>query len=113
MPVITPELQERLDTWAGHWKACYEKNDTNPPKDYYENANAHLTFEKGSKYIRVVMNKWGNKSAHAFLDYQGNVYKAASWKTPAKNGIRFNLLDELSFKEMLSKLTWTGSYLYK
>lgn len=54
-----------------------------------------FTLERGRKYIRVVMSYpqpnnvqvMGSRSVHCFLDYDGNIYKAASWKVPAK-GIR-------------------------
>jgi len=55
-------------------------------------------LERGSKYTRVVMaypqpnnvQVLGSRSAYCFLDNDGNIYKAASWKTPAK-GIRGNI----------------------
>jgi len=47
-------------------------------------------LEKGNKYIRVVVTSYGQRSVHCFLDYEGNIYKASSWKIPAK-GIRGNI----------------------
>lgn len=46
----------------------------------------------GRKYDRVVRESVAgmSRSAYCFLDADGNVYKAASWKAPAK-GIRANL----------------------
>jgi hypothetical protein len=41
----------------------------------------------GSKYIKVIENSLGSDRVHCFLDYEGNIYKAASWRVPAK-GIR-------------------------
>ena len=48
-----------------------------------------IKFTKGGKYYRVVIEDkaGGNGSAYCFIDMEGNIYKAASWKTPAK-GIR-------------------------
>jgi len=72
-----------------------------------------FTYEKGRKYARIVMHT-PQRSAHAFVDLNtGDVYKSASWKAPAKNGVRFNLLDEKSRQEMYQRADWAGGYLYK
>jgi len=73
----------------------------------------NFTYEKGRKYARIVMHT-PQKSAHAFVDLNtGDVYKSASWKSPAKNGIRYNLLDDKSRQEMYKRADWAGGYLYK
>lgn len=49
-----------------------------------------LVAEIGTKYIRLVSKRNADEkhgSAYAFLDRDGNIYKAAGWKGPAK-GIR-------------------------
>jgi hypothetical protein len=55
------------------------------------------TFEvmTGSKFYRIICIDGYNKSrsAHCFVDRDGNIYKTASWKTPAK-GIRGNINDD-------------------
>ena len=71
-------------------------------------------YEKGRKYARIIhVTKPSNqRSAHAFVDLNtGDVYKSASWKSPAK-GVRFNLLDDKSREEMYRRADWCGSYLY-
>ncbi len=70
-------------------------------------------YEKGRKYARIVMQMSnGQRSAHAFVDMNtADVYKAASWKGPAK-GIRYNLLDDKSKEEMYKRADFAGSYLY-
>jgi hypothetical protein len=73
----------------------------------------NFTYEKGRKYARIVMHT-PQKSAHAFVDLNtGDVYKSASWKSPAKNGVRYNLLDDKSRQEMYKRADWAGGYLYK
>lgn len=72
-------------------------------------------YEKGRKYARIIhISKPSNqRSAHAFVDLKtGDVYKSASWKSPAK-GIRYNLLDDKSREEMYRRADWAGYYLYK
>lgn len=74
----------------------------------------NYTFEKGRKYARIVMHTpQGQRSAHAFVDMNtGDVFKSASWKSPAKNGVRYNLLDDKSRQEMYQRADWAGAHLY-
>lgn len=70
--------------------------------EYY--AKAHnfipsplITYSRGKKYTRVIQqNRYfdkdgiarisqNNRSVFCFIDEQGNLWKAASWKAPAKN----------------------------
>jgi len=75
----------------------------------------NFTYDKARKYAKIVMHTpEGQRSAHAFVDLStGDVYKSASWKAPAKNGVRFNLADEKSRQEMYQRADWAGGYLYK
>lgn len=53
-----------------------------------------------------------SRSVHAFIDkHNGNMYKPASWRGPAKYA-RYNLLDDASYKECLEKADHCGGYLY-
>lgn len=59
----------------------------------------YITFVPGKKYIKVVMNHIGQPSAHSFIVNEiggkfeyGTILKAASWKVPAKNFSRGNVL---------------------
>ncbi len=71
---------------------------------------------EGRKYWKIVMSTDGDyrcQSVHAFVDKSnGDVYKSASFKTPAK-GVRYNLLDESSREYVLANCDWSGSYLYQ
>jgi hypothetical protein len=72
-------------------------------------------YEKGRKYAKVIhiTQPSGQRSAHAFVDLNtGDVFKSASWKSPAK-GIRYNLLEDSSREEMYRRADWSGQYLYK
>ena len=70
--------------------------------------------EGGRKYHKIVMEyENGSKSVHAFVDKKtGDVYKAASFKAPAK-GVRFNLLLIKDREWLLENADWAGGYLYK
>ena len=70
-------------------------------------------IESGRKYHKIIMETGaGSRSVHAFVDKKtGDVYKAASFKAPAKH-VRFNLLSISSREECFARADWAGSYLY-
>ena len=71
------------------------------------------TYTKGKKYAKIIHISHGQRSAHAFVDLNtGDVYKSASWLSPAK-GVRYNLMDDKSCEEMYKRADWAGGYLYK
>lgn len=52
-----------------------------------------FSAEPGRKYIRIVEETYGsNRSVYAFIDQNGNIYKPASWKAPAKH-VRGSMFD--------------------
>ena len=69
-------------------------------------------IESGKKYHKIIMNAAGQRSVHAFIDKKtGSVYKAASWRGPAK-GERCNLLIIKEREWALENADWAGSWLY-
>ena len=70
-------------------------------------------IEEGRKYHKIIMEcENGARSVHAFVDKKtGDVYKAASFKAPAK-GIRFNLCIMSDREWLFENADWAGSYLY-
>jgi hypothetical protein len=77
----TPEdyIKEVKEASDAEWKA---RKYTLPAPEF--------SLECGRKFIRVVITTFGSKAVHCFLDNDGNIYKASSWKIPAK-GIRGNI----------------------
>ena len=68
--------------------------------------------ETGRKYHKVILNAAGSRSVHCFIDKQtGEVYKSASWKSPAK-GVRYDLRIIKDREWLLENADWAGSYLY-
>ena len=68
--------------------------------------------ETGKKYHKIVMNAAGSRSVHAFVDKKtGQLYKSASWKSPAK-GVRFDLRLIADREWLLENADWSGGYLY-
>ena len=71
-----------------------------------------FTFESGRKYHKIIMNASGSRSVHAFVDKKtGEVYKSASWKSPAK-GVRYDLRIIEQREWLLQNADWASSYLY-
>ena len=69
-------------------------------------------FESGKKYYKVIMVANGSRSVHCFIDKKtGEVYKSASWKSPAK-GVRYDLRLIEQREWLLEHADWAGGYLY-
>ena len=72
-------------------------------------------IETGRKYHKIIMvTDSDSRSVHAFVDKKtGEMYMAASFKAPAKNGVRFDLriIEQREF--VLENCDWAGGYLYK
>ena len=69
--------------------------------------------ETGRKYHKLVMvDSGGGRSVHAFVDIKtGELYKSASWKSPAK-GVRYDLRIIEQREWLLEHADWAGAYLY-
>ena len=69
--------------------------------------------EEGRKYFKIIMDAHGSRSVHAFVDKKtGEVYKSASWKSPAK-GVRYDLRLISDREWLLENADWAGGYLYQ
>ena len=70
-------------------------------------------IESGRKYHKIIMETGaGSRSVHAFVDKKtGEVYKAASFKAPAKH-VRFNLLLIKDREWLYQNADWAGGYLF-
>jgi hypothetical protein len=91
---------------AYHIRKIHEIDTTGVNDEFY--------LESGRKYYKLIhqCTPGGSRSVHAFIDKtNGDVYKSASWKAPAK-GVRYNLLDDSSREECYARADWAGGYLY-
>lgn len=84
-------------------------------KNSHPNSDPYKFYiaEGGRKYHKIVMETESqSRSVHAFVDKKtGEVYKPASFKSPAKH-VRYNLLVIISREECYARADWAGSYLY-
>lgn len=70
-------------------------------------------IESGKKYHKIILvDGGGSRSVHAFVDKKtGEVYKSASWKSPAK-GVRYDLRLIKDREYLYENADWAGGYLY-
>jgi len=77
-----------------------------------------FVIESGRKYHKIIMvidngaDRSPSRSVHAFVDKKtGEVYKSATWKSPAK-GVRYDLRIIEQREWLLQNADWASSYLY-
>ena len=107
MTVSNLPLTARVEMWAmdliDALEANYNKN--------YPDSSCPVKFETkiGKKYIKIIQVNGG---VHAFIDKNtGEVYKAASWKAPAKH-VRYDLRIINQRTECYARADFAGGYLY-
>lgn len=93
-----------------YWKNHYRKQIEELKKGI---CDYDFTFEIGRKYLKVILIAYESRSVHCFIDKKtGEVYKSASWKSPAK-GVRYNLTVPEQRKWLFENADWAGCYLYR
>lgn len=87
-------------------------------KNYYMNGSTldyDFVIEPGRKFLKIVMVN-NQRSVHAFVDKNnGDLYKAASWRAPAK-GVRYNLVTDIEKLRKMGETSrgmWASGYLYR
>ena len=80
--------------------------------------NYEFVIESGRKYHKIIMvidngpDRSSSRSVHAFIEKKtGQIYKSASWKSPAK-GVRYDLRIIEQREWLLQNADWAGGYLY-
>ncbi len=121
--------QNFIDYSIQHHERNIELHEENPAITFYSggadyhnacitdlkngNCGYDFTFESGRKYHKIIMNANGSRSVHAFVDRKtGEVYKSASFKSPAK-GVRYDLRLIKDREWLLENADWSGGYLYQ
>jgi hypothetical protein len=93
---VYKDLNMCIQEYCDHLKADYESRG--------RDNGIEFQYELGRKYVHVIMNhtgqfSYGQRSSHSFVmindDKQfkrGDILKSASWKAPARNFSRGNVL---------------------
>ena len=118
-------LDQKIEKWV--WQLCrsLEQNYQSkyPNRVIPDVVRVKFRMELGRKYWKIIQqdydtfrdrNEYRDGGVHAFVDKNtGEVYKPASWKSPAKI-VRYDLrLIEDRFKLHDPRFTdWAGGYLY-
>lgn len=114
------DLRKAIDSYLAFIKADYaafqapsEKDSATMvqiKKEQVERAKYEAEF--GPKYIKIVRSETDDngqeihRSVHSFLDYEGNIWKAAGWRAPAKNFTRGSLYQP---EKWHGRIRWTGA----
>jgi len=104
---------EFLEDYMDHIKTDYimwfgSRAPTDIARDMIDKFRASVGYEVGPKYIKVITGG----SVHSFIVNKagkfplGAVLKSASYKAPATNFVRANLLDRNTWT---NRIRWTGA----
>lgn len=111
---INPQMTYALNHYLEHIKADYagwSKRGDPIRESMIKEFDAGISYEIHRKFAKVITGQaGGNTSVHSFVMLEddgkfqrGDILKAASWRAPAKNFSRGNVLD-LTF----DRVRWTG-----
>ena len=110
-------LDQKIEKWV--WQLCRSLEENYNLR--YPNSSAPVKFrmEFGRKYIKVIQqdlrdDEYRDGGVHAFVDkLTGEVYKPASWKSPAKI-VRYDLrlISDRAKLHNPNYTDWAGGYLY-
>lgn len=96
MPNVAIAFEGFIDAWTKQVKENWFKQFGN--FDFFK----ELSYTEGKRYIKVVQEG----SVVAFIDKNtGDIYKAASWRGPAKH-VRGNVLSDQNGMEATSPHQW-------
>ena len=110
------------DQYRGYSLRSAMRSNSNEPSQYLQDriqrlqdgeSNMEFHIQSGRKYHKIVQVDDGRVgSVHAFVDKEtGEVYKPASWKSPAKH-VRYDMRIIRQREAMLANCDWAGGYLY-
>ena len=112
---------QKVEKWV--WQLCRSLEENY--KLRYPDSSQPIKFrmEFGRKYIKIIQqdydtfrdrNEYRDGGVHAFVDRNtGEVYKPASWKSPAKH-VRYDMriINHREFLHNPDNISWSGGYLY-
>jgi len=107
MSNVYKDLDIGLQEYVAHLQADYDSKGGNQFIEFY--------YESGRKYVHVIMKhigqfSAGQRSSHSWVMInddkqfkQGDILKSASWKAPARNFMRGNVL-----RGTFKNIRWAG-----
>jgi len=114
---LATDLKTALDRYVAHIKADYAgwhrpRGNDHIRDEMVREFDAGVSYEVSRKFVKVITGQaGGNTSVHSFIVLaddgkfkRGDILKAASWKAPAKNFARGNVL-----AGNLKNVRWTGA----
>lgn len=124
--MLTDALRQNYIDYSirGHKRSIYNANPEDFHGIHYHTACIQdlrsgrcpidYQIESGKKYHKIIfVDGGGQRSVHCFVDKKtGEVYKSASWKSPAKD-VRYDLRLIKDREWLLENADWSGGYLYK
>ncbi len=115
---LATDLKTALDRYVAHIKADYAgwhrpRGNDHIRDEMVREFDAGVSYEVSRKFVKVITGQAsGNTSVHSFIVLaddgkfkRGDILKAASWKAPAKNFARGNVL-----AGNLKNVRWTGAF---
>jgi hypothetical protein len=113
---IASDMENAIKKYIAHIKADYANwgERTEIRNRMIEEFDAGCVYEIHRKFIKVITGKaGGNTSVHSFIVLaddgkfkRGDILMAASWRAPAKNFARGNILTG----KFERRVTWTGAH---
>ena len=118
-------LDQKIEKWVWQLCRCLEENYQSkyPNGVIPDVVRVKFRMESGRKYWKIIQqdfdtfqdrNEYRDGSVHAFVDKKtGEIYKAASWKSPAKY-VRYDMrvIKEREYVLNPQNCGWAGGYLY-
>lgn len=100
-------LKDYLEYIKADYRKWYGRRDDEIAQKFIEEFEQGLRCEVGSKYVKVITKN----SVHSFICLKdmgkfskGDILKAASWRSPARNFSRGNVMSR-----KYGGTTWTGA----
>jgi hypothetical protein len=114
---IASDMKVALDRYIAHVKADYAgwhrpRGNDKIRDEMVREFDAGVSYEVHRKFVKVITGQaGGNTSVHSFIMLaddgkfkRGDILKAATWRAPAKNFARGNVLSGT-----LDRVRWTGA----
>ena len=110
-------LDQKIEKWV--WQLCRSLEENYQLRYPDSSYPVKFRMEFGRKYIKVIQqdlrdDEYRDGGVHAFVDRKtGEVYKPASWKSPAKI-VRYDLrlISDRAKLHDPNFTDWAGGYLY-